>query len=213
MKAREVITYKDYFDDFFKAQTQKVRDKIIKILDLIEQVERIPSTYLKYIEGTNGLFEVRVQLGNNIFRIFCFFDGNKFVILLTGFQKKTQKTPPTEIDRAIRLMNEYYEEKKEGDKPMKTKTLDQIKNDYYGQVGTPERDRIERELEALRIGFKIRSAREKKEITQAELASRINKKRTFISKVENDGENITLKTLYDIVERGLGGRLNIEVII
>lgn len=111
MKAREVITYKDYFDDFFKAQTQKVRDKIIKILDLIEQVERIPSTYLKYIEGTNGLFEVRVQLGNNIFRIFCFFDGNKFVILLTGFQKKTQKTPPTEIDRAIRLMNEYYEEK------------------------------------------------------------------------------------------------------
>ena len=112
MKAREVITYKDYFDDFFKAQTQKVRDKIIKILDLIEQVERIPSTYLKYIEGTTGLFEVRVQLGNNIFRIFCFFDGNKFVILLTGFQKKTQKTPPTEIDRAIRLMNEYYEEKR-----------------------------------------------------------------------------------------------------
>ena len=112
MKAREVITYKDYFDDFFKAQTQKVRDKIITILDLIEQVERIPSTYLKYIEGTNGLFEVPVQLGNNIFRIFCFFDGNKFVILLTGFQKKTQKTPPTEIDRAIRLMNEYYEEKR-----------------------------------------------------------------------------------------------------
>lgn len=96
---------------------------------------------------------------------------------------------------------------------MKTKTLDQIKNDYYGQVDTPERDRIERELEALRIGFKIRSAREKKEMTQAELASRINKKRTFISKVENDGENITLKTLYDIVERGLGGRLNIEIII
>lgn len=96
---------------------------------------------------------------------------------------------------------------------MKTKTLDQIKNDYYGQVDTPERDRIERELEALRIGGKIRSAREKKEMTQAELASRINKKRTFISKVENDGENITLKTLYDIVERGLGGRLNIEIII
>lgn len=112
MKVREVITYKEYFDDFFKAQPQKVRDKIIKILDIIEQVERIPSTYLKYIEGTNGLFEVRVQLGGNIFRIFCFFDGNKFVILLTGFQKKTQKTPPTEINRAVRLMNEYYEEKR-----------------------------------------------------------------------------------------------------
>ena len=90
---------------------------------------------------------------------------------------------------------------------MNTKTLDQIKDEYYGEVGMPERDRLERE----RIGFKIRSAREKLDLTQAELASRIDKKRTFISKVENDGENITLKTLFDIVERGLGGKLNIEV--
>ncbi len=112
MKIREVIVYKSYFDEFFKAQTQRVKDKIIKVLDIIEQVERIPSTYLKYIEGTNGLFEVRVQLGNNIFRIFCFFDGNKLVVLLTGFQKKTQKTPRIEIQRAERLMNEYYEDKK-----------------------------------------------------------------------------------------------------
>lgn len=111
MKVREVITYKHYFDEFFKAQTPRVRDKIIKVLDLIEQVERIPTTYLKYIEGTNGLFEVRVQLGNNIFRIFCCFDGNKLVVLLTGFQKKTQKTPVKEKERAVKLMNEYYKEK------------------------------------------------------------------------------------------------------
>ena len=96
---------------------------------------------------------------------------------------------------------------------MNTKSLDQIKNEYYGPIGTPERNRIERELEALRIGFKIRSAREKKKMTQNELASRIDKKRTFISKVENDGENITLKTLYDVVERGLGGKLKIEVVV
>lgn len=112
MKVREVITYKHYFGDFFKVQQPKVRDKIIKVLDIIEQVDRVPSTYLKYMEGTNGLFEVRVQLGNNIFRIFCFFDGSKFVILLTGFQKKTQKTPPSEIEKAVKLMEEYYEEKK-----------------------------------------------------------------------------------------------------
>lgn len=112
MKARAVITYKHYFDEFFRAQQPKVRDKIIKILDIIEQVDRIPSNYLKYMEGTNGLFEVRVQFGNNIFRIFCFFDGNRFVILLTGFQKKIQKTPPEEIARAVRLMEEYYEEKR-----------------------------------------------------------------------------------------------------
>lgn len=111
MKVREVITYKHYFDEFFRAQQPKVRDKIIKVLDIIEQVDRVPATYLKYMEGTNGLFEVRVQLGNNIFRIFCFFDGRKFVILLTGFQKKSQKTPSAEIEKAVRLMEEYYEEK------------------------------------------------------------------------------------------------------
>ncbi len=94
---------------------------------------------------------------------------------------------------------------------MNTTSLDQIKNQYYGEVGTPERDNLERELEALRIGLKIREAREKQKLTQAELAERINKKRTFISKVENDGGNITLKTLYDIVEHGLGGKLKIEV--
>lgn len=112
MKVREVITYKNYFEDFFAKQERKVQDKIIKVLDIIEQIDRIPSTYLKYIEGTNGLFEVRIKLATNIFRIFCFFDGNKFVILLSGFQKKTQKTPKGEIERAVRLMSEYYEEKK-----------------------------------------------------------------------------------------------------
>ena len=108
MKYREVITYKDYFEEFFKKQSRKVQDKIIKVLDIRETVERVPITYLKYIEGTNGLFEVRVQLGSDIFRIFCCFDGNRLVVLFSGFQKKTQKTPSKEIDRAVRIMNEYF---------------------------------------------------------------------------------------------------------
>ena len=111
MKVREVVTYKHYFEDFFKEQTRQVQDKIIKVLDIIEQIERVPVTYLKHIEGTNGLFEVRVQLGNNIFRIFCCFDGDKLVVLFTGFQKKTPKTPPVEIERAERIMSEYFNEK------------------------------------------------------------------------------------------------------
>jgi ribosome-binding protein aMBF1 (putative translation factor) len=94
---------------------------------------------------------------------------------------------------------------------MNVKTLDQIKSQYYGEIGTPERDRLENELEALRIGLKIREAREQSGLTQEQVANRINKKRTFISKVENDGENITLRTLYDVVVRGLGGRLKISV--
>ncbi|WP_346748084.1 helix-turn-helix domain-containing protein [Prevotella jejuni] len=91
------------------------------------------------------------------------------------------------------------------------KTLDQIKDKYYGLKGTPERDELERELESLRIGLKIREAREQLNMTQEQLANRIDKKRSFISKIESNSENITLKTLFDIVERGLGGRLNIDV--
>ena len=89
-------------------------------------------------------------------------------------------------------------------------TLDQIKTKYYGEIGSPERDRLENELEALRIGYKIINSREQLNKTQEQLAERIDRKRTYISKIENDGENITLKTLFDIVERGLGGRLRIS---
>ena len=89
-------------------------------------------------------------------------------------------------------------------------TLDQLKSKYYGEIGTPERDRLENELEALRIGYKIKNAREALNLTQEQLAERVDKKRPFISKIENDGENITLRTLFDVVERGLGGRLKIS---
>jgi ribosome-binding protein aMBF1 (putative translation factor) len=91
------------------------------------------------------------------------------------------------------------------------KTLDEIKGKYYGSIGTTKRDELESGLASLRVGLKIRDAREKQNMTQEQLAQRINKKRAFISKVENDGENLTLKTLFDVVERGLGGKLNIEV--
>lgn len=113
MKYREVITYKNYFEDFFKVQPRKVQDKIIKVLDILETVERVPVSYLKYIDGTNGLFEVRVQFSSDIFRIFCCFDGNRLIVLFSGFQKKTQKTPPKEIDRAVRIMNDYFHNKKD----------------------------------------------------------------------------------------------------
>ena len=111
-KVRTVITYGDYFYDFYVKQPRKVQVKIAKIIGAIELLPVVPANYLRSIEDTDGLYEARIQLGNNIFRVFCYFDGNKFVVLLTGFQKKTQKTPPGEIERAVRLMKHYFEEKK-----------------------------------------------------------------------------------------------------
>ncbi|MDX9946302.1 MAG: type II toxin-antitoxin system RelE/ParE family toxin [Bacteroidales bacterium] len=89
-----------------------MQDKIFNILEAIETLERIPTTYLKQISGSSRLYEARIQLGSDIWRVFCFFDSGKLVILLNGFQKKTQKTPKSEITKAEKLMNEYYESKK-----------------------------------------------------------------------------------------------------
>ena len=114
-RVRKVIAYKDYFEDFLKKQTVKVQDKIFKVIEIIETYERIPSQYLKAITGTNGLYEARIKLASDIWRVFCFFDKGKLVILLNGFQKKTQKTPTKEIEKAKRLMDEYFEEKRKGE--------------------------------------------------------------------------------------------------
>jgi phage-related protein len=111
-KIREIIAYKTYFEDFLQKQPIKVQNKIFKILEAIETLEMIPTNYLKLIAETKGLYEARIQIGSNIWRVFCFFDSGRLVILLNGFQKKTQKTPKSEIEKAKRLMNEYYESKK-----------------------------------------------------------------------------------------------------
>lgn len=79
--------------------------------DIIEDLQRVPEIYLKHIENTDGLYEIRVQQGSNIFRIFCFFDQGQLVILANGFQKKTQKTPRKEIELALKLKAEYESEK------------------------------------------------------------------------------------------------------
>jgi phage-related protein len=110
-RIRTVIAYKNYFKDFLLEQPPKVQDKIYKIIEIIEFQQRIPEKYLKHIEGQKGLYETRILLGSNIWRVFCFFDQGKLVILLNGFQKKTQKTPKTEIEKAVILMNEYFNEK------------------------------------------------------------------------------------------------------
>lgn len=110
-KHRNITFYKNYFQDFFAKQNKQVKAKIVWTFDLIEDLQRVPETYLKHIENTDGLYEIRVQLGNNVFRIFCFFDRGQLVVLANGFQKKTQKTPKKEIEMALKIKAEYENEK------------------------------------------------------------------------------------------------------
>ena len=111
MAKREIKFYKHYFNEFYVAQTDKVRKKIAQTLVWVQTLDRLPITILKSIEGKKGLFEIRVEFGGDIFRLFCCFDEGSLVILFNGFQKKTQKTPSGEIDKAERLMKEYFESK------------------------------------------------------------------------------------------------------
>jgi len=94
---------------------------------------------------------------------------------------------------------------------MEIKTWSQIKDEVYGKVGTEKRDALDRDVKAFITGLELRQARERKKLTQAQLGSIINKKREYISKIENNGSNITLKTLYEFVEKGLGGKVTISI--
>jgi phage-related protein len=106
------VFYKDYFSEFFIKQKTKVKDKIIWTFELIEELQRVPESYLKHMENTDGLYEIRIQHGSDIYRIFCFFDKGQLVVITNGFQKKTQKTPKQEIEKALKIKEEYFNEKK-----------------------------------------------------------------------------------------------------
>src|SRR4029079_16042463 len=100
---RTVIFYKNYFQECFARQREKARDKVIWTLDLIEELPRVPESYLKHIEHTTGLYEIRIQQGGDSFRIFCFFDDDRLIVLANGFLKKSQKIPPSELRKAQKI--------------------------------------------------------------------------------------------------------------
>jgi len=112
VKRRVLFFYKDYFNEFFSTLNPKTKKKVLWVLKFIEELDRIPEIFLKHIENSGGLYEIRVQLGNNIYRIFCFFEEGNILIIGHGFQKKTQKTPAAEIEKAIKIKKAYYEEKR-----------------------------------------------------------------------------------------------------
>jgi phage-related protein len=113
-KIRDIIFYKTYFKEFYIQLDENVRTKINYVLKLIQTQERIPIKFFKFIEGSKGLYEIRVKVETNIYRVFCCYDKGSIVVLFNGLVKKTQKTPKSEIEKAEAIMKEYFENKKEG---------------------------------------------------------------------------------------------------
>ena len=108
---RQIIFYENHFIEFYQLQNNKVKSKIQSVLELIKQIDKVPEKFLKHLTGTNGLYEIRIEYQSNIYRVFCCFDKGKLIVLFNGLHKKTQKTPKNEIEKALRLMNEYFKNK------------------------------------------------------------------------------------------------------
>ncbi len=108
---RDIFYYRDYFPDFFNQLTEDVQRKFNWTLELIATIDRVPKKYFQHMEGTAGLYEIRVEVGSNIFRAFAFFDEGQLIVVANGFQKKTQKTPKNEIESAKKIKKEYFNEK------------------------------------------------------------------------------------------------------
>ena len=108
MIERRIIFYKHYFQEFYINADDKVKEKIGYVFRLIKTVDKVPEKFLKHLEGKDGLYEIRIEAGSNIFRIFCCFDKGNLIVLFNAFQKKSQKTPTKEIELAERLKIEYF---------------------------------------------------------------------------------------------------------
>ncbi|MBK8701923.1 MAG: type II toxin-antitoxin system RelE/ParE family toxin [Saprospiraceae bacterium] len=108
---REVVFYGEHFRDLYHGLNKKTRLKIDWTINLLETVEKVPEKYFKHLAATEGLYEIRVECESNIYRFFSFFDKGKLIIAINGFQKKTNKTPKSEIEKALKIKKQYFNEK------------------------------------------------------------------------------------------------------
>jgi phage-related protein len=115
IKERQIIFHGHHFQEFYLKMTDKVKEKIGYVFKVVATVDKVSEKFLKHLEGTDGLYEIRVEVGSDIYRIFCCFDKGNIVVLFNGFQKKTQKTPKQEIELALKLKKEYIALKQKQD--------------------------------------------------------------------------------------------------
>ena len=108
---RNVFYYRRFYLDFFATLKPEVQKKFNWTLKLLATVERVPEKYFKHLTGSSGLYEIRVEVGSDIYRVFRFFDKGQLIILVNGFQKKTPKTPKSDLELAERIKKQYFDEK------------------------------------------------------------------------------------------------------
>ncbi len=206
---REVIFYKTSgnrspINEFLDTLSAKQAQKVSWVLNLIEELNMVPGQYFQKMVSIDDIWEARVKIGSNIFRLLGFFDGSKLVVMSHAFQKKTQKTPR----QAIKLAEER---KKTGLFQEKEEMSDVKKYIKKRKDRDPEFAKdFDSGYEQFKIGVMLKQAREEAGITQEELATRLHTKKTAISRIENHAEDIKLSTLEKFAH-ALGKHLKLEV--
>lgn len=108
---RKLRLFDGYFEQFMKMLSPTEQKKLNYILDLLKWNERVSSKFVKHL--LDGLFEIRMEYNGNIFRVFFIFDEGNIIVLFNGFQKKSQKTPISEITKALKIKEDYYASKQQ----------------------------------------------------------------------------------------------------
>lgn len=111
---RKIRTYGGYFESFMAKLTEKEQEKVEYGLLLLKTQGRLPKKFVKFVR--DGIYELRTEYNRNIYRVFFIFDDGEIVVLFNGFQKKTQKTPQGEIEKAIKIKTAYYADKQSQDR-------------------------------------------------------------------------------------------------
>ena len=171
-KEREILYYEDYFIDFFMSLDDGAKKKVSYVLDMLKTQERLNKNFVKLIR--DGLYELRASHNRNIYRAFFIFDDGNIVMLFNGFQKKAQKTPNSEIEKALKIMQANP----------KIGSMDAVLDKLYGKVGSPEREEFRKEAYSYCVGQIISDARKQEKMTQSELAEKVGTNKTYISRIE-----------------------------
>ncbi len=204
--------------NFYESLGIREQEKIDYVFEMVKSLDMIPKRFFKHLEGTDGLFEIRVELESNIFRVLCFFDEGRLVVVINSFQKKSQKTPKQELELAIKLKKNISLTRKQVNNMEEIQNSENKINSWdnhidkkYGERGTPTRTAFEMKANTFIIGELLKEERAKAKMTQAQLAEKTGTKKSYISRIENGRADIQLSTLFRIIVQGFNRKLELSI--
>ena len=204
-QVREVVFYGDSFFIFYKKLSPQAKLKVDWTLQLIESLPLVPEKFLKHLSGTDGLYEIRIAYESNAYRLLCFFDEGKLMVVLNGFHKKTNRTPNSEINSKTAVLAATIMEKN------KITSLREHLDQEYGVAETASRASYEEGFEAFQLGYFLQELRAREGWTQEELAKRCGTTKSYISRIENNASDIRLSTILRIFREGFGKQVHFVI--